>query len=112
MYKPINGYTKESMIETIEREFTGKAVNENDYSQCFYRSPTGQKCAIGCFIKDEEYYAGFENKGVEFVMGEIRLPLIYTAAIQFQYKHDNLSNEISANAQKQELIAWIEQNVE
>lgn len=32
---------------------------------CLYRSDDGLKCAVGCFIADDEYYGDMENECVE-----------------------------------------------
>lgn len=52
MYKTQNGWTKQSMIEHIKKEFKGKSV-KNDGS-CLYRGPNGTKCAVGMFLTDEQ----------------------------------------------------------
>lgn len=40
-----------------------RAVNEE--GGCFYRGPNGTKCAVGCFISDEEYSPEMEEKDLE-----------------------------------------------
>lgn len=46
----INGWTKETVIKHIEKNFKGKAYDCNEFS-CMYK--TGKKkCAVGLFIPD------------------------------------------------------------
>lgn len=114
-YRTVNNYTKQKMIEIINREFIGKAVNTEDYSQCYYKSPDGKKCAIGCFITEDRYTESFENLSAETLLNNFSIgflmPLEENGLMQFQYYHDNLDNEVSPEEQKQLLIEWIEKNV-
>ena len=42
----------EKILETIAREFTGKALGPKPGDGCFYKNHEGKKCAIGIFIPD------------------------------------------------------------
>src|ERR1700677_2647336 len=54
MFKPINGFTKESIKAHIEKNFVCKSLTESGTS-CAYRGAKGAKCAVGMFIPDEMY---------------------------------------------------------
>ncbi len=115
MYTPINGFTKQSMIKVIEREFKGKAVTEavdGTPSRCVYLNNEGKKCAVGCFIPDGHEALKFGEGARSLVarFWELKLPLPVTGLIEFQETHDYMRAE-HFEEQKQVLIDWINSRV-
>lgn len=41
---------------------------------CYYRSPEGHKCAIGCLIPDADYSPEFEEKNLDKLLDQKLLP--------------------------------------
>lgn len=60
MYKPINGWTKQGIIDHIRKEFKGVSMIHGG-GMCAYRGENGTKCAVGMFIPDSEYKTEFEG---------------------------------------------------
>ena len=88
MYKCINGFTKEKMIQVInDNMLDHKSV---DKTKCLYRAPDGNKCAVGCFIPDSVYVSSFENKFVGYIYIHIEkyMPLSVCAMHHLQFVHD------------------------
>lgn len=114
MYKTINGWTKESMIDHIKANFKGKSVAEIDH-QCLYRGPNGKKCAVGLFIPDSNYNSLMDSSthgiSASAVIEEYGLssfmPLCMLGMSRLQSKHDISDPE---NTLK-DMLQWIEENV-
>jgi hypothetical protein len=109
MYAPINQWTKEKIINHIEKNFVGKSY-ENEET-CLYRSDDGRKCALGLFIPDKRYSSKMEHQCARTVITDYKLerfmPLETDAMRQLQMVHDE-SNE---NKTKEQMINWIKRNV-
>lgn len=100
MFKVINGWTKEKMIEHVKNNFKGKSFKDDDrYSVCVYRGMNSKKCAAGMFIQDEDYLNIMEGTNIGALMVrytkiERSMPLTYEAMNMFQESHDSsLENE-------------------
>lgn len=53
MYKTANGFTKQTIIERIQKEFKGMAeIGHGMFAKCVFLTPEGKKCAIGLFIPE------------------------------------------------------------
>lgn len=109
-YQCINGWTKESMIAHIKKEFKGKSVSVNGEA-CLYRASEGKKCAVGMFIPEGHYYEGIEGNG--YYDNEMRkfdkfMPLDIAAMTMLQSIHDSSNPQNTLNA----MLTWIESNVE
>jgi hypothetical protein len=52
MFKTLNGYTKQTIIDKINSDFKGKAstFTISGVDQCQYLTDDGRKCSIGLFI--------------------------------------------------------------
>jgi hypothetical protein len=50
MYKLINGWTKEKVMEQVKK-YNNNTKAKNKIA-CVYLAPNGNRCAIGCFIPD------------------------------------------------------------
>ena len=117
MYTPANGYTKETIIEKIRTEFNGKAVCPIR-NACDYRTSGDRKCAIGIFIPNEFtdiYHLTGSVKTISKRHPRVMqyLPLADLGGLsKFQSTHDELSFELTVEQQTQELIDWVERNVE
>lgn len=104
---------KEQVIEKIEKEFTGKCVDES--KSCMYLNEKGQKCAIGLFIPDG-HKAQDMDSDVEGLLDEFpslwdHMPSTNLELLEkFQQCHDGLKETHSINSQKQTLINWVNQN--
>lgn len=117
MYKTQNGWTKESMKEHVKANFKGKSIDEN--GNCVYRGPDGKKCAVGLFIPDEFYDPMLENSAPGILDGENSLflkkpellffmPFDPNGMQRFQIFHD----VSKLNLKTEELLSWIDINVE
>lgn len=112
MYKCINGWTKESMIEHVKKEFKGKS--ERAYRGCLYRNGAGFKCAVGMFIPDSEYHENMEVSGPvvrllhDFPRLNINMPLDVAGCAKLQSIHDISGSENTLS----DILNWIENNVE
>lgn len=107
--KPINGWTKERIIEQIKTNMLDHKSSLN--GMCRYRTPDGNKCAVGCFIPDEVYLNQWEACGVRSVWPyiESNMPLDLDSMIELQYIHDSYRE---GGDPRPKLVAWIERNVE
>jgi hypothetical protein len=114
MYKTINGWTKEKMIETIMLKNNGTRSIDLNGRTCKYRGKNDNACAVGCFIPDQEYTPKMEE-GVEILL-EIYpkllgfMPLSPNGLSDMQYVHDIDAKEL--NNPRELLIDWINKNVE
>jgi len=116
MFKPINGWTKQRMLEHVKREFKGKSENLVHYNTCLYRGPNGTKCAVGMFIPDKLYDSGMDDgsqNDVESLLSEHAelakiMPLDLLVLKEFQSIHDNSSKDACLS----NIIQWIDKNVE
>lgn len=110
MYKTINGWTKQSMIAHIKKEFKGKSVNDGE-SFCMYRGPGDRKCAVGMFIPDDKYLQNME--GCSYISKELDsvrqyMPLDRQGMSRLQDIHDGSRSSRTL----QDMLEWIEKNVE
>lgn len=112
-FKPINGYTKASILSTIQRLFTVKSVTET--GACRYRGPEGSRCAVGVFIPDELYsrtmdtdnYTDVDNILKNYPELQSSMPLELDALKILQSIHDGRSKNI-----KQDLLNWVTKYVQ
>lgn len=93
----INGWTKQSTIEHLKKEFKGYSYNL-EKGLCMYRGPNGTKCAIGCFIPDDAYNSAFEQSVIRDLIKwspELLkyMPIREDLLQQFQGAHDNSSDK-------------------
>lgn len=116
-YKTQNGWTKKSMIAHIKAEFKGKSIINDGYESCSYRGPNGKKCAVGMFIPDEFYsskiegYVYFEenfDKTVCDFIPELLMLMPLETMSELQQVHD----ESHPDTTLQEMLTWVENNVE
>ena len=112
-FKPINSWTKQSIVEHIKKNFKGKSIGP-DGVNCIYRrfdKECVRKCAIGLFIPDESYTLDMEGKRASQVIRDYRLesymPLNKDGMCKLQYAHD----QSHASSTLDDMIEWIERNV-
>jgi hypothetical protein len=111
-YKPINGYTKQKIIDTIMVRNKGRRAFDPAINNCMYRTGDGNHCAVGCFIPEDHEAMTFEG-GIRSLLtvypslGEV-LPLGDYELVEMQYIHDRCIGEDPRPA----LIKWVEENVE
>lgn len=123
MYKCINGWTKEKMLEVANnRKFTEPATAPSESmvgeNKCVYLAKDGNKCAVGDYIPDghlgQEFQGDAENLLYHFPDLIKLMPLDYKALCHFQRAHDKEANDKSktdGNATRS-IIEWINKNVE
>lgn len=116
MYKTINGWTKQGMIDHIDANFKGKSYTERpiekgiDTIQCAYRGKNGAKCAVGLFIPDDKYSEDFEGESI-YQIGEglfQYMPLSIEGMAKLQREHDGSDENDTLGA----MIHWINTHVE
>ncbi len=97
-YKPINGWTKQGIVDHITKEFKGKSIsldytNDDETVLCLYRNPEGKKCVVGMFIPDNQYNPIMERENVVSIINSFPhimnfLPLHKEAMRDLQSIHD------------------------
>jgi len=114
MYKPINGWTKDKILEVYKnRKFENEAWDDN-LQNCAYETADGNRCAVGIFIPDG--HPGLKLRdGVEILLEKYSelmnvMPLELTALRSLQNLHD--SNGGRFFNVKQSMIEWVQANVE
>lgn len=119
MYKPKNGWTKDSMIQHIMKEFKGKSLHDSKGYFCQYRGCDGKKCAVGMFIPNEKYVPQMDDQygPVSEVLEhhpDLRniLPLHTFGLMKFQSAHDTLDANLTVEDQLATLVRWINNHVE
>jgi hypothetical protein len=112
MYKTINGWTKQKMIDHINCNFTIQSMDQRG-DTCMYRGVSGAKCAIGLFIPDELYNVSMERQYLPFLIKlepklSFAMPLEQEAMSLLQNVHDRSStNDVLLL-----MIEWIKDHVE
>lgn len=60
--------------EAFDKVWKYFLIEKHNYSfdgdSCYFRSPGGEKCAVGVLIPDEEYNYNFEIRGLDRVIGD------------------------------------------
>lgn len=114
MYKTINGFTKQSMIDVIKKEFKGQAINK--LGTCQYLTDEGGKCAVGCFIPHGhkgQLHSGTVSELMRHFDLSMYMPLENIPMREFQKVHDDgLGSIDDIGVQLNILINWINKNVE
>lgn len=125
MYFTINGWTKAKMKEVISSQMMDHAsVTTDKHVQCRYRADDGNKCAVGVFISDKQYYPDMENESLRLIFDHLpelkdTLPLNIEGLIKMQQAHDDTIFEADYQDRKStaaidprpRILAWIEENV-
>lgn len=132
MFKLRNGWTKEKMKEAIATGNTGQrsiSVREGDRNGvCMYRSETGNKCAVGCFIPEKDYERRMDDQGSALgLLGAYPgldriMPLTVDGMNELQKVHDIVPKEFESRMCRMvdvphkdvriPLYEWIDNNVE
>ena len=114
MYQCRPGWTPESMIEVIESNMLDHKAWAGGV--CKYRTPDGNKCAVGCFLSDEQYDSLNPNERGSYYPGMVKsrpdietsMPLDPVGMVRLQHAHDwNLDG-----GPRPILREWIESNVQ
>lgn len=116
-YTPINGWTKETIIEAIQTKNKGVPSMAPDVG-CSYFGDGNNRCAVGCFIPDdfiervkEWERAGHKTFGAMALVKafpEMGLPLDGLALSQLQTVHDRIDR---SRDPRPAMIRWVEENV-
>lgn len=113
MYTLINGWTKESLIAHVKKNFKGRSVNSE--GKCSYRGSKGKKCAVGMFIPDDLYTPDMEQEPLKSIMGISglggKMPFERKGMAMFQNAHDTLNLNTKKDGMRY-LIQWIENNAQ
>ena len=97
----------------------GAATTRHDGTKrCVYRTPDGGGCAVGAFLQEGEYSYGMEGKAIGTILRDdfphlrASMPLDEDGLALLQGVHDGaVLNHDPANV-TEELVSWIEDNVE
>ena len=110
----LNGWTKESVIEHVKKEFKGFSSDE---AGCTYLNEDGLKCIAGCFIPAEKYNGRFESKAIDQLMTDGRfksynistlMPFNAIAMSRWQSIHDDKIDPLTPlNEQLDKLINFL-----
>lgn len=114
-YPAINGWTKQGILDVIERDFVGFSSDKQG-DVCAYRGHNGTKCPVGLFIPDEKYLPSMEPLPVnalivDFPFVKTILPLPGAALSRLQTIHD-CNGHMRTPDLKWELLSWVETYVE
>ena len=110
-YRAINGWSKETMKLAIMVGNNG-TVALNIWGKCTYLSPSGNRCAVGCFIptghpgqKDPGSVVGILSCFPDLVN---QMPLDQEGLLAMQGTHDGYRGDSDV---RDMLCAWIDANV-
>jgi len=118
MFKPINGWTKEKILDVIRARKHEKPAYCDDAMQCMYLTKDENKCAAGLFIPDG-HEAQKSRNNIVAIMEKYTdianiMPLNADPMRDLQLVHDNEASEFyrkfGGNA-KEAMIDWVEKNV-
>lgn len=112
-YKPLNGYTKAKIIETIRSKMLDHKSRHESLKYCVYRAHDGNRCAVGVFIP-ENHDAEISSLSVGELLRNYtgllqHMPLEMRALRELQIIHDQTPDNCDP---RPNLIKWIEDNVE
>lgn len=110
MSKPINGFTKQKILEVLQaRKFPGRAISD-ERGDCAYKTEDGNKCGVGMFIPDghkaESYHGSYLEVIAYYPDLLAFMPLDHVGMGELQFAHDS-----SPNAKKA-MLDWVNENVE
>lgn len=62
--------TTQEAYEAIREYFSrpDAVLARDEYGDCLYRTPEGNKCAVGCLIPDEVYTPDMEGVGIDSLL--------------------------------------------
>jgi len=116
MIKCINGWTKERMIKTVNKgmkDHKSMGTISNGYAEkCRYKASDGNKCAVGCFIPDNEYRENLEGRfsiNLPSYLYDKYFPLDKETMSMFQRVHDGC---FIGDSPREACVKWIEKNIE
>lgn len=99
MYTLINGWTKESLIAHVKKNFKGRSTDSR--GNCKYRGPDGRKCAVGVFIPDSIYDTDMEGRSMVAIQDVFPLksviPISNEGMMQLQLQHDDAYDNYMQN---------------
>ena len=104
----LNGWTDSTIKKTIDKNFTGRALNEQ--GKCAYLTKDGKKCAVGIFIP-EGHEAQTFAKNVAHLLFKYTdlldvLPLNTEMLFLLQKYHDQDPNFKSSHPKKQKALLF------
>lgn len=116
-YRPINGWTRQSIIEVIKARNSDEPatmLDECGWRSCVYKTARDNRCAIGLFIPDDHEALRATNTNVSGLLRiypdlKSVMPLEGNALTVFQGVHDAMEKELCGV--KLALIEWVEKNV-
>jgi hypothetical protein len=113
MFKCVNGWSKQTMVSHIQKEFKGYSIiiEKDNHPTCAYRGPEGKKCAVGLFIPDNKYKPEMDDgMSLKAVFNEClaTMPLNYEGLALLQTVHDRSDGDETL----EKILNWIEINVE
>lgn len=108
-----NGWTKERMIQAILTRNNGKQCLDGDDDCLYFNAATGNHCAVGCFIPDDEHPAMYEllrvhNLVERYPSLELVFPLSLEGMNALQECHDHYDSSVDMHKL---LTDWINKNV-
>lgn len=77
-------------VHLLKQGRKSQRIIPEDPVTCFYRGPTGLKCAVGCLIADEDYSSQMEGNSVHALIADFEEnPSVKTFA-----DHDDLLSDL------------------
>lgn len=113
-YRPINGWTKEKMIERIQQKNLGRRSINKGSTICLYRAENGNACAVGSFIPDDLYRKEMDEVGGAYSLVKYfpelvpHMPLDGEPLLAMQSVHDATED---GDDPRPRLVNWINENV-
>lgn len=81
--------TKQEIIDHVYPFIMSQGQASNDDGDCYYRSPHGKMCAVGCLLAEDEYRVDMEHNGVFEINLPERLKSHMSLLAELQALHDN-----------------------
>lgn len=112
MFTPINGFTRDQILQTIQdRPFRRRAIIKGS-SSCEYKTPGGNKCAVGLFIPDghagQTFRGGVDDLLKAYPDLAARLPLNRAGLQSLQSVHDTaFDSGVFRGDARAAMLAWV-----
>lgn len=132
MYKAINGWTKDKILEQLDKRMPDEGAATRD-GNCCYLTDEGKTCAIGAFIPENLYKKEWDDRKVD-VSSIIReskeveavMPFCMNGLIPLQQLHDHWATDLTGTvggrdyhldlrkgykSAKEACLDWVERNI-
>ncbi len=114
-YKAINGFTKQSIIETIKKGNNNSQAKNNKNGLCEYLTTDGNRCFVGCFLPEghsaQNYRGQVPDLFTEYSALVDLMPLDEEGLTELQVLHDTYQRTQASATLHETMEAWVNENV-